>query len=112
VWLGRVKKEHILDRNSWQLYCGKFSSGDVCWSHDDTIAVSVFPDPLHVAVQQVNWEPLLKRYIFANWAWLDSNGNSKSQLAYGGWSGAPTHMRSQMTMYEGTTPWGPFSYFY
>eukprot|EP01052_Picozoa_sp_SAG31_P066671 SAG31_NODE_25464_length_461_cov_0.588398_1_plen_137_part_01 len=64
MWLGRVRKEQLLDRSAWEVYCGRRTSGALCWSHEDTIAVSVFRFPLHTAVQQVNYEPTLQRFVF------------------------------------------------
>merc|ERR1712125_250280 len=87
MWLGRVRKGSILDRTQWQVWCGKYTSGDNCWSKEDTIAESVFRFPLHTAVQQVNYEPTLGKFVFGNWAWLDSNGNPKPQQGAGAWPG-------------------------
>ena len=42
MWLGRVMKQHILNRSRWEFWCGQRTSGEACWSHEDTIAESVF----------------------------------------------------------------------
>ena len=42
MWLGRVVKQHILNRSRWEFWCGQRTSGEACWSHEDTVAESVF----------------------------------------------------------------------
>ena len=51
------------------------AGGEIGWSSDDTIAQPVYRDALKDSVQQVNYHAGHKRYMFANWAWVDWDGN-------------------------------------
>jgi hypothetical protein len=45
-------------------------AGVPAWTVDDTIAVSIFRHPLMTAMQQVTYNPGLKRYMMAVWGWM------------------------------------------
>jgi len=112
IWLGRVKKTSILHRNSWEFYVGHHSNGEIYWSKDDSIAQHIFEFPLHTSTQQVNYHPTLDRYIFANWAWVSMDGNPKPDHSSDEKHGRTARQRTQLTLFEGPKPWGPFSVFY
>jgi hypothetical protein len=60
----------------WKIAFGyTMAGGEIGWSSDDTIAQPVYRDALKVSVQQVNYHAGHKRYMFANWAWVDWDGN-------------------------------------
>ena len=68
ILLGRVDKVKILDRSAYQFFNGLQLDGVDTWTSDSTIATPIWSFPLMTSVQQVNYHPTLKRYIFANWA--------------------------------------------
>jgi hypothetical protein len=94
---------------------------------DDTIAVSIFRHPLMTAMQQVTYNPGLKRYMMAVWGWVDANGNPRGQLTSSNTEGRPWeqpstnpsvrgrkdgHDRTQLSLWEAPEPWGPWSFFH
>jgi len=112
IWLGRVNKTHILQRDAWEFYVGPHSNGEIYWSQDDSIAQHIFEFPLHTSTQQVNYHPTLDRYIFANWAWVSMDGNPKPDHSPDEKHGRTARQRTQLTLFESPKPWGPFSVFY
>ena len=75
ILLGRVPTAQVLDRASYEFYTGPAADGVVEWTSDATIATHVWEFPLMTSVQQVNYHPGLKKYIFANWAWISYDGS-------------------------------------
>ena len=73
MWLGRVPTAQLLNRTAWTFYAGQVA-GVPAWTVDDTIAVSIFRHPLMTAMQQVTYNPGLKRYMMAVWGWVDVAG--------------------------------------
>ena len=127
MWLGRVPTSKLLDRASWEFYAGmsgggQGGAGSPSWTADDTIAVPVFSHPLMTATQQVTYHAGFKRYLMANWGWVDPDGNPRGQLtsaSTAGWmwgynttSGKDQHDRTQLTFWEAPQPWGPWSLFH
>ena len=64
------------------------------------------------SVQQVNFHPGLRKYIFANWAWISYDGNPRPDHTADERNERTGHQRTQLTLVEGDTPWGPWSVFY
>ena len=112
ILLGRVPTHSILQRDAYEFWVGPAADGTVHWSLDHTIANHVWEFPLMTSVQQVNWHPGLRRYIFANWAWISYDGNPRPDHTPDERNSRTGHQRTQLTFVEGPTPWGPWSIFY
>ena len=56
------------------------------------------------SVQQVNYHPGLEKYIFANWAWIDYNGNPRPDHTPDQRNDRTSHQRTQLTLIEGPNP--------
>ena len=59
-----------------------------------------------------NYHPGLKRYIFANWAWVSYDGYPRPDHTGDEKNGRTGHQRTQLSLVEAPNPWGPFSVFF
>ena len=112
ILLGRVHKNSILDRSAYQFFNGVQLDGTDVWTSDPTIATPVWSFPLMTSVQQANYHPGMKRYIFANWAWISYDGYPRPDHTADERNSRTGHQRTQHSLVEGPTPWGPFKIFY
>jgi len=112
ILLGRVHKSLILQRDAYQFFNGVELDGTVSWTSDATIATPIWSFPLMTSVQQVNYHPHFKRYVFANWAWISYDGHPRPDHTGDERNGRTGHQRTQLTLVEAEQPWGPFSIFY
>jgi len=112
ILLGRVDKAKILDRSAYQFFNGVQLDGVDSWTSDSTIATPIWSFPLMTSVQQVNFHPTMKRYIFANWAWVSYDGYARPDHTGDERNSRTGHQRTQLSLVEAPTPWGPFSVFY
>jgi hypothetical protein len=110
--LARVDKRRILQRDAYEFFGGLGVDGVALWTLDATIAEPIWSSPLMTSVQQVNWHPSLRRYIFANWAWISYDGYPRPDHTPDERNGRTGHQRTQLLLVEAPTPWGPFSIFH
>jgi len=110
--LGRVNKHKILERSAYQFFNGIQLDGSDVWTSDSTIATSVWHFPLQTSVQQANYHAGMKRYIFANWAWISYDGYGRPDHTADEVNGRTGHQRTQLSLVEAPNPWGPFKVFY
>eukprot|EP00039_Didymoeca_costata_P028973 m.22749 g.22749 ORF g.22749 m.22749 type:complete len:500 (-) comp7433_c0_seq1:53-1552(-) len=103
VLLGRVHKEQVLVRSSWE-----FWSGPSTWTKDETMSKPIMTFPEMLGMNQVNFHKESKRYILANYGFIDLNGLPRP------WHQAPEVYlhRTQLTIFEAENPWGPFRLFH
>lgn len=105
VLLGRVRPDQVLDRSAWQFL------SDVegpTWSSDDADAVPVFEYPRMTGENHVAYNAGIGRYLMGNFSFLTPDGQPR-----------PYHqdlpvsiLRSQLTLLESPTPWGPWRVFH
>jgi len=105
--LGRVPKDQLLKRPSWEFFVG-IKNGVPAWDTDDTKALPVFTFANMTGENQVQYNAGIKRYLVANYGFIDPDGHPR-----------PFHQvpllykhRSQLTLFEAPEPWGPWSLFY
>ena len=107
VFLGRVPRDQVTSRRAWQFYKGKTSDNQPVWSSEEKEAIPVFSDPGHVGHPTITYNEPLKRYILC----ISSDvvphreNSSKEEMRKWNWE-------SEMQLYEGPTPWGPWSIFH
>ena len=112
ILLARVEKSQLLSRDAYEFFNGIELDGTTSWTTDSTIARSVWEFPLMTSVQQANYHPGLKRYIFANWAWISYDGYPRPDHTGDEKNGRTGHQRTQLSLVEAPNPWGPFSVFF
>jgi hypothetical protein len=105
--LGRVPRDQILVRSAWKFFAGRQPSGEELWDADSAKAAQVFRYPHMTGEDHVTYNPVLKRYLLANYGFHD-HGNPR-----------PYHQKfvvdvcpSQVTLFESPNIWGPWSLFY
>ena len=110
--LGRVRRHMLLNRSAYDFFTGTRPDGSPTWSTDDTIAVPVVSFPLMLSVQQATWVPAIRRIVFANWAWISVDGAPRPDHSPDERNERTGHQRTQLTLVEAATPWGPFNVFW
>ena len=112
ILLGRVPKDRVLERSSWQFWAGNGGDGDGdgdgVWSFNETEAVSIMNYSLMIGMNQVTYHPGSGRLLMANFGFIDLNGQPRP------WHTHPDldHHRTQLTLLEAEKPWGPFRIFH
>jgi hypothetical protein len=98
LYLARVPKDKIKDRNSYEFFAGFGTGSNPLWTSDVNSRKPVFTDPNGVGNQglaTVNYNPHIKRYILAA-------GHHKPGGAVHGPAGC-------LGLFDGPTPWGPWT---
>jgi len=105
--LGRVRPQHILDRTAWKFLLQPEADGTPRWCLDVGGPVPVFSYPRFCGENHVSYNPHIKRYILANYAFYNpANGEPR-----------PYHTVplqdyiTQLSLYEAENPWGPWHLF-
>lgn len=107
--LGRVPRDEILQRASWQLFVGLDASEQPQWSQDDEQAKPIFRYPLMTGENHVSYNTGIGRYLMGNYGFIDSSGAPRP-YHQGPWP--ESCLRSQLTLFEAPEPWGPWSLFH
>ncbi|HOU14656.1 MAG TPA: hypothetical protein PKZ84_16235 [Anaerolineae bacterium] len=110
ILLGRVPKYSLLERRAWEFCGGVDAQGAPVWYPDDGQAEPVFSYPHMTGENHVAYNPGIKRYLMGNYSFLDEDGHPRPYHAVGGWPASA--LRSQLTLFEASEPWGPWSLFY
>lgn len=108
ILLGRVEPERVLERAAWQ-FLVEMDGDNPVWGADDANAIPVFEYPRMTGEDHVSYNADLGRYILGNFSFLDEQGNPRP-YHQGVWPS--TVERSQLTLFESPTPWGPWSLFF
>jgi len=105
--LGRVKPEHILERTAWEFLCGYDKEGKPWFFGDIANPKPVFCYPRFCGENHVSYNPYIKRYILANYAFYNPETGEPR----------PYHTLpiceyvTQLSLYEAEQPWGPWHLF-
>lgn len=111
VLLGRVPANAVLDVGAYAYFMGTSHGGEPRWTSDATLAAPVFSNPLMTSVQQVNAFGGAS-FVFASWAWISVDGYPRPDHTPDERNGRTGHQRTQLTLFEGDAPWGPFRPFF
>jgi hypothetical protein len=87
ICLARVPTDRLKDHAAYEYFQGADGNGQAQWTANQTQAGAVFHDPNGDGVGSVVYAPALKRYLL------------------GTFHGGP----GQVSVFEGPTPWGPWS---
>lgn len=101
VHLARVHRDRVLDRSAWEFYGGR---GPV-WVPQEEYARPILTDFGHVGHPSMTWNPGLQRFLLA----FGSDAVPKSYAISPDLARECWHRRRELQVYEGPTPWGPWS---
>lgn len=107
VFLGRVHRDSIISRQAWQFYKGKSNSNNPVWTGDEKAASPVFSDPGHVGHPTITYNKALNRYILCISSDMVPHRENASKEEARKWN-----WESEMQLYEGPNPWGPWALFH
>jgi hypothetical protein len=107
VFLGRVPRDRVTSREAWQFYQGQTSDNRPVWSNKEEEAVPVFSDPGHVGHPSITYNEALKRYILCISSDVVPHRENATNEEVRKWN-----WESEMQLYEGPSPWGPWSIFH
>jgi hypothetical protein len=93
-FLGRVPLEAIQDRASWEFVAGFDADGAPSWSRELADAIAVLRHPGYLGTVDIAYLHTIKRYLLLGW-----RNKVKAEPGAG----------SELIVYEGPSPWGPFS---
>jgi hypothetical protein len=107
VFLGRVHRDRVIERDAWEFYGGSGAAGDARWTRDENEARPVFTDPDHVGQPTITYNKGLNRFILLISSDMVPHKEDSPPEVVERWN-----IESEMQMYEGPTPWGPWSLFH
>lgn len=106
VFLARVPRDRVLDRTTWEFYGGRQRSTNTpAWVREEAYARPIMTDYGHVGHPSMVYVPGLERFILA----FGSDAVTKSYAHDLETARALWHRRRELQVYEGPTPWGPWS---
>jgi hypothetical protein len=107
VFMARVHKDSILDREAWQ-FLSSVSPGNIPgWSKSEEESFPIFNDPGHVGHPTISYNEILKRYILGIYSDVVPHRENPSPEEWRTWDKA-----SELQLYESEYPWGPWKIFY
>ncbi|MDO1451376.1 hypothetical protein Q0590_34190 [Rhodocytophaga aerolata] len=106
VFLGRVHRDSIIIRSAWHFYQGKTKANKPLWTREEKAASPIFSDPGHVGHPTITYKAL-KRYILCISSDMIPHRENASAEETNKWN-----WESEMQLYEGPTPWGPWFIFH
>lgn len=95
IWLTRVPKDRLLDRQAYQVFTGLDASGNPTWSTSIANAKPVFTDSNGVDWQQAVYDPGLRRYLLTV---VHGEKNANGWNGDGSWG-----------IFDAPHPWGPWT---
>jgi hypothetical protein len=107
VFFGRVPRDRVTSREAWQFYKGRTSDNQPLWSSEENEAVPVFSDAGHVGHPTITYNKPLQRYILCISSDVVPHREDAPKEEVRKWN-----WESEMQLYEGPTPWGPWSIFH
>jgi len=105
--LGRVRPSRILERNSWQFFAGLDAHGAPAFHGPFVAPEPVFSYPRFCGENHVSYNPHIRRYILANYAFyhpVTGEPRPYHTLPERGYL-------TQLSLYESEHPWGPWRVF-
>ena len=107
VFLGRVHRDSVIARSAWQFYRGKTDAGEPLWTGEEKAASPVFSDPGHVGHPTITYNQALQRYILCIASDRVPHREDAPPEETKKWN-----WESEMQLYEGANPWGPWFLFH
>ena len=107
VFLGRVHRDSVVSRGAWQFFKRQDQSGEPIWTRQEKDAAPIFSDPGHVGHPTITYNKGLNRYILCISSDMVPHRENASQEEARTWN-----WKSEMQLYEGANPWGPWFLFH
>ena len=107
VFLGRVHRDSVIVRSAWQFYRGQTGAGEPRWTGEEKAASPVFSDPGHVGHPTITYNQALQRYILCISSDMVPHRENAPPEETKKWN-----WESEMQLYEGANPWGPWFIFH
>lgn len=107
VYLGRVHRDSVIFRQAWQFYQGNTRANVPHWSGEEGAASPIFSDPGHVGHPTITYNKALNRYILCISSDMVPHRENATKEETRKWN-----WESEMQLYEGPNPWGPWSIFH
>jgi hypothetical protein len=107
VFLARVHRDSVINRAAWQFFKGKSQDEKPTWSKEENEAGSIFSDPGHVGHPTITYNKALDRYILCMFSDVYPHKDNSTDEELHKWN-----YESEMQLYEGKNPWGPWFIFH
>ena len=107
-FLARVAPSSVADPSAYEFFTGLNDEGAATWSPDSSQAEAPIVFPRMLGLNAVSYHPFLKKFLLANFGFIDNAGVPRP------WHQKPfmSPHRTQLIMLEASHPWGPWSMFY
>lgn len=107
VFLGRVHRDSVIERTAWRFFTGKDSSGNPTWTGNENEMKPTFTDRDHVGHPTITYNKGLGRFILIVFSDVVPHKEDSPPEVVRQWN-----LQSELQLYEGPTPWGPWSIFH
>ena len=107
VFLGRVHRDRVIERDAWEFFDGSDAAGNARWTKNENEAKPIFTDPDHVGHPTITYNEGLNRFILLVSSDMVPHKEDSPPEVVERWN-----LESEMQLYEGPTPWGPWSVFH
>ena len=108
MFLAKVNVESRADTSQYSFFSGLDSLGQPTWTSDSSQAQPSVYFGNMIGESPVSYHPFLRRYLIANFGFIDNSGHPRP------WHAEPfmSPHRTQLIFLEAINPWGPWSLFY
>lgn len=107
VYMARVHKDSIINRNAWQFLTAITNIESPEWSKMEEKSFPIFTDIGHVGHPTISYNNVLKRYILGIYSDVVPHKEDASDENWKTWDKS-----SELQLYESIHPWGPWKIFY
>ncbi len=107
VFMARVHRDSILDRNAWQFLADISDITQPLWSKKEDDSFPVFTDKGHVGHPTISYNKALGRYILGIYSDVTPHVENPTVEQWKSWD-----KESELQLYESEMPWGPWKIFY
>ena len=107
LYMARVNKDSIIYREAWQFLSKIDAKNQPSWSKSEDDCYPIFTDIGHVGHPTISYNSPLNRYILGVYSDTIPHKEDATYNEWKSWDKA-----SEVQLYEGSTPWGPWKVFY
>jgi len=107
VRMGRVHRDSVANRESWQFFGGINDSNKAEWVKSETSGTPIFTDKGHVGHPTITYNKALNRYMLIVFSDLVPHREDATEAEYSKWD-----LESELQLYVSENPWGPWKLFH